>query len=169
MDARFHAVVMTVENQRQKKRAWPRDCRRTPTEENTGVIHTQRLLICACFCYVCVFSPSKPGSLSAVCTWYVTILLCIQYRYAVITWFSLLYVRVVLLCKQQRYATTRYRDFGCGASNYTLLLQLVRPMTMETRCSKVIFPNDSKKKPAEDTPRDGSVVLLLALTRRFTL
>ena len=26
-----------------------------------------------------------------------------------------------------------------------------RPMTMETRCSKVIFPNYSKKKPAEDT------------------
>ena len=25
-------------------------------------------------------------------------------------------------------------------------------MTMETRCSKVIFPNYSKKKPAEDTP-----------------
>ena len=25
------------------------------------------------------------------------------------------------------------------------------PMTMETRCSKVIFPNYSKKKPAEDT------------------
>ena len=24
-------------------------------------------------------------------------------------------------------------------------------MTMETRCSKVIFPNYSKKKPAEDT------------------
>ena len=24
-------------------------------------------------------------------------------------------------------------------------------MTMETRCSKVIFPNHSKKKPAEDT------------------
>ena len=24
-------------------------------------------------------------------------------------------------------------------------------MTMETRCSKVIFPNCSKKKPAEDT------------------
>ena len=27
----------------------------------------------------------------------------------------------------------------------------VRPMTMETRCSKVIFQNYSKKKPAEDT------------------
>ena len=27
----------------------------------------------------------------------------------------------------------------------------LRPMTMETRCSKVIFPNYSKKKPAEDT------------------
>ena len=27
----------------------------------------------------------------------------------------------------------------------------VRPMTMETRCSKVIFPNYSTKKPAEDT------------------
>ena len=27
----------------------------------------------------------------------------------------------------------------------------IRPMTMETRCSKVIFPNYSKKKPAEDT------------------
>ena len=26
-----------------------------------------------------------------------------------------------------------------------------RPMTMETRCSKVIFPNYSQKKPAEDT------------------
>ena len=26
-----------------------------------------------------------------------------------------------------------------------------RPMTMETRCSKVIFPNYSKKKPAEGT------------------
>ena len=24
-------------------------------------------------------------------------------------------------------------------------------MTMETRCSKVMFPNYSKKKPAEDT------------------
>ena len=28
---------------------------------------------------------------------------------------------------------------------------LVIPVTMETRCSKVIFPNCSKKKPAEDT------------------
>ena len=28
---------------------------------------------------------------------------------------------------------------------------LIRPRTMETRCSKVIFPNYSKKKPAEDT------------------
>ena len=27
----------------------------------------------------------------------------------------------------------------------------LRPMTMETRCSKVIFPTYSKKKPAEDT------------------
>ena len=27
----------------------------------------------------------------------------------------------------------------------------LRPMTMETRCSKVIFPNYPKKKPAEDT------------------
>ena len=27
----------------------------------------------------------------------------------------------------------------------------VRPMTMETRCSKVVFPNYSKKKQAEDT------------------
>ena len=27
----------------------------------------------------------------------------------------------------------------------------VRPMTMETRCSKVIFPNYLKKKTAEDT------------------
>ena len=27
----------------------------------------------------------------------------------------------------------------------------IRPVTMETRCSKVIFPNYSKKKPAEDT------------------
>ena len=27
---------------------------------------------------------------------------------------------------------------------------LLRPMTMETRCSKVIVPNYSKKKPAED-------------------
>ena len=26
-----------------------------------------------------------------------------------------------------------------------------RPMTMETRCSKIILPNYSKKKPAEDT------------------
>ena len=28
---------------------------------------------------------------------------------------------------------------------------MLRPMTMETRCSKVMFPNYSKKKPAEDT------------------
>ena len=27
----------------------------------------------------------------------------------------------------------------------------LRPMTMETRCSKFFFPNYSKKKPAEDT------------------
>ena len=27
----------------------------------------------------------------------------------------------------------------------------LRPMTMETQCSKVIFPNYAKKKPAEDT------------------
>ena len=28
---------------------------------------------------------------------------------------------------------------------------MLRPMTMETGCSKVIFANYSKKKPAEDT------------------
>ena len=28
---------------------------------------------------------------------------------------------------------------------------VLRPMTMETRCSKVILPNYSRKKPAEDT------------------
>ena len=31
------------------------------------------------------------------------------------------------------------------------IVLLLRPMTMEPRCSKVIFPNYSKKKPAEDT------------------
>ena len=39
-----------------------------------------------------------------------------------------------------------------------------RPMAMETRCSQVIFPNYSKKKPAEDTlvpplRREGIVFL----------
>ena len=28
---------------------------------------------------------------------------------------------------------------------------VLRPMTMETRCSKVFFPNYSEKKPAGDT------------------
>ena len=31
------------------------------------------------------------------------------------------------------------------------IITALRPMTMETRCSKVFFPNYSKKKPAEDT------------------
>ena len=32
-----------------------------------------------------------------------------------------------------------------------IIVPFLRPMTMETRCSKVIFPNYSKKEPAEDT------------------
>ena len=34
---------------------------------------------------------------------------------------------------------------------YSKFKRCLRPMTMETRCSKVFFPNYSKKKPAEDT------------------
>ena len=30
-----------------------------------------------------------------------------------------------------------------------VIFETLRPMTMETRCSKVFFPNYSKKKPAE--------------------
>ena len=33
----------------------------------------------------------------------------------------------------------------------------VRPMTMEPRCSKVIFPKYPKKKQAEDTPRTAAM------------
>ena len=32
-----------------------------------------------------------------------------------------------------------------------LYITVLRPLTMETQCSKVIFPNYSKKKPVEDT------------------
>ena len=43
----------------------------------------------------------------------------------------------------------RDRDTAVHGNTYTGTA--LRPMTMETRCSKVIFPNYSKKKPAEDT------------------
>ena len=36
-------------------------------------------------------------------------------------------------------------------------INLLRPMAMETRCSKVVFPNYSKKKPAEDNARAAAM------------
>ena len=45
----------------------------------------------------------------------------------------------------------QYNDVRFSYYPENLSLSLLAPMTMETRCSKVFFPNYSKKKPAEDT------------------
>ena len=43
------------------------------------------------------------------------------------------------------------RSRSCRCVKQEIYILAVRPMTMETRCCKVFFPNYSKKKTAEDT------------------
>ena len=57
------------------------------------------------------------------------------------TWYLVLYIRSSIL-------------HTCGTTIFEHHINehsLLRPMTMQARCSKVIFLNYSKKKPVEDT------------------
>ena len=63
---------------------------------------------------------------------------------------ALLLVRVdcaVLCCACGAKKAKKFRK----APQQIILSSATRPMTMETRCCNVFFPNYSKKKPAEDT------------------
>ena len=57
------------------------------------------------------------------------------------------YIDVLLVCS----ALSPPKFTLIGNDDFITNLVWIIPVTVETRCSKVIFPNYSKKKPAEDT------------------
>ena len=67
--------------------------------------------------------------------------------------FGTFFVQIYTRSERNRNVMTRIFEnlFYHGNIAFPLASVILRPMTMETRCPKVIFPNYSKKKPAEGT------------------